>query len=493
MATIVVSYENEDYSKQIEYIFKLFFSVYGVDWRMIPYAKLFTFKPDAKDVVITYGKNRPRGRLHHQIHIYESHLFGQDYLKASSMPNTPLKRFDGIPIIYQGNNQVEGHVKHTEGLIETDIDIIASSFFMLTRYEEVVAPVQDKFERYPATASLAYREGFLERPIVNEYIELLWDWIDSFGLGFQRKNLWEGKDFAVCLTHDVDRIRKFRIIPPLLTLRCALFKKKNFKNALTIFEDYVKTNLRMKSDPYQVAFERVIDLEKRQGVRSSFYFMAHGEDYSIRNPFIVDLITRLKNENFEIGLHGSFDSYNNPTILKQEKERIQEVVENSVIGSRQHYLRWKTPDTWRALEKAGFIYDTTLGFADQVGFRSGICYPYKPFDIIENKEIDIWEVPLIVMDGSLFGYQNLSLEEGLKKIKKLIDVVAQYRGIFVTLWHNSSFYELENPGVFQIYRQMLEYITNKNALCSSVQDVLKIWCKAVKLCNSTNSVLQERK
>jgi len=474
-------YENNRFSTQIEYIFNLVFSIYGIDWRVMPYKELAGAELTPVSVVISYGKEEPEGSFPCQIHIYESRLFDREYLKPASMPETPLKRFNDLPIIYQGSKQVEGHLRRTKSLIETDIDIIASSFFMLTRYEEVIVDERDKFDRFPATASLAYKEGFLDRPIVNEYIELLWTWIDSFGLGFQRRNLWEGKDFAVCLTHDVDRIRKFRIIPPVFTLKRALFKNKSLGEAWMILADYIKTTLRMKDDPYQAAFEKVIDLEKERGVRSTFYFMAHGEDYFIRDPLIVGLIRRLENESFEIGLHGSFDSYDNSDILKEEKGRVEEVAGNPIVGSRQHYLRWKTPDTWRALEKASLMYDTTLGFADQEGFRSGICHPYRPFDIFENRVLDIWEVPLIVMDGSLFGYQNLLAEEGLERIQALVDTVEQYNGVLVVLWHNSSFYEPENPRATEVYNQILKYIVHKNALCGTVQDILGIWCRTVRL------------
>jgi len=465
-------HENNCFSAQIEYTFNLVFSIYGIDWRVMSYKELAGAELTPVSVVISYGEEKPEGSFPHHIHIYESRLFGQDYLELPSMPEAPLKRFNDLPIIYQGSRQVEAHVRRTESLIETDIDIIASAFFMLTRYEEVIVDERDKFDRFPATASLAYKEGFLDRPIVNEYIELLWTWIDSFGLGFQRKNLWEGKDFAVCLTHDVDRIKKFRIIPPLFTLKRALLRNKSLGEAWMIFSDYIKTTLRMKDDPYQAAFEKVIDLEKERGVRSSFYFMAHGEDYSIKDSFIVDLIRRLKNGSFEIGLHGSLNSYNALGALRTEKKKVEEVLGEPVIGSRQHYLRWKTPITWRSLEKTGIKYDTTLGFADHEGFRCGICCPYRPFDILENRVLDIWEVPLIVMDESLFGYQNLSLERGWQVMKALIDTVERYRGAFVILWHNSGFYELEHPGRLDVYKGMLNYLGSKDALHNTILETL---------------------
>ena len=45
---------------------------------------------------------------------------------------------------------------------------------MLTRYEELVVPDRGAHDRFPAAASVAVREGFLEIPIVDAYVELLW-------------------------------------------------------------------------------------------------------------------------------------------------------------------------------------------------------------------------------------------------------------------------------------------------------------------------------
>jgi len=90
------------------------------------------------------------------------------------------------------------------------------------------------------------------------------------------------------------------------------------------------------------------------------------------------------------------------------------------------------------LEPNGIKYDTTLGVADYEGFRCGICCPYRPFDILENRALDIWEVPLIVMEGTLFGYRGLSPGDGLKTVQRMVEAVERYRGVLVVLWHNSS-------------------------------------------------------
>ena len=51
-----------------------------------------------------------------------------------------------------------------------------------------------------------------------------------------------------------------------------------------------------------------------------------------------------------------------------------------MIGYRNHYLRFKLPETWKYLADAGFEYDTTLGYSNALGYRNGMCHPFRPYD-----------------------------------------------------------------------------------------------------------------
>lgn len=167
-----------------------------------------------------------------------------------------------------------------------------------------------------------------------------------------------------------------------------------------------------------------------------------------------------------------------------EKEKLEKVTENTIFGGRQHYLRWKSPDTWRILEKAGLKYDTTLSFADHEGFRCGICFPYKPFDVLGNRVLDIWELPLTVMDGSLFDYQNLTSEEGFQRIKKIINTVKKYQGVFVLLWHNSSLDPLELPGWIKTYERTMEYLGRQDIFDVTAKGITGWWESNISGCST---------
>jgi hypothetical protein len=478
---IVGIHDNTGFSAPIEYTLDSVLSVYGINYKVI---YLDEYKPEEYDpddiLAVTYGRERINGGFKKQVHIYSSGFFGSDYLKPASLPDTPLKKYRNLPVIYPGSGKFDGWVRKSDNLIETNIDIIASSFFMLSRYEEVVVYARDKHERFPATASLAYREGFLQRPIVNEYVEFLWSCIKALSPELKRRPLWpENREFAMCLTHDVDFVRKYSCIPPLLTIGGAVIKNRNPRLAKDILLEYLAALLSNKRDPYNT-FDYMLNLEQARGLTSSFYFMSEKTRYNIDQKGIKRLIKQIENAGCEVGLHGGYFSYDNPEEMDVEKACLDEVVNNKSYGCRQHYLRWKTPDTWRIQEKLGFLYDTSLSYADHIGFRCGICLPFKPYDVGENRKLDIWELPLIIMDGSLQGtdYQNLPPDAAFEEMVKTCDTVKKYRGVFTLLWHNSS---LDTLGAWKgwkdAYEKFVEYAGGQNVWSASGRGVIEWWLR----------------
>ena len=186
----------------------------------------------------------------------------------------------------------------------------------------------------------------------------------------------------------------------------------------------------------------------------------------------------------EVGLHGSFDSYNDFEMLASEKAELDRIVSNKQYGGRQHYLRWKTPNTWRILEQAGLKYDATLSFADHEGFRCGICLPYKPYDVLEDRALDIWELPLSIMEGTLQKYRGLSSKEAWESIKGLLDVVSKHHGLFVLLWHNSFLDELDIPDWKRLYERLIDYVGSKFIFGGNGRDIVE-WSEV----NFRNTIL----
>ncbi|WP_434290100.1 polysaccharide deacetylase family protein [Clostridium botulinum] len=467
-----IYYNNNSFYKQIEYVFSTIFNILGIK---IKYLKTIQEVTDEYGIVINYSDEILH--IENVINIKPSYLFKDMYLKIESMPRLPLKKYKDFPVIYCANED-EPYVINNGNNIITNIDIVQSIFFMLTRYEEVLLwdeVEKDIYGRFPAKESLAYKEGFLNLPIVNEYIEWLWQWIDSFNLGDKRRNLWGKYDFAACLTHDVDMPFKYiyplkKDIQNLKVKKASLAYRDIFLHALSAI-DY-------KKDPFYT-FDYIRKIEKKYNFTSSFYFMTGGTSnyenfYSIDDERVLHLMDILYSQNCEVGYHYSFNSYNDFSQRKKEKDLLDKHIPDKIYGGRNHYLRFKAPESWRISEKIGILYDTTLSYADYDGFRCGIAMPFKPFDISENRELDIYEIPLIVMEGTLKDrkYMNLNIKDAINEIKGKIDTVRKYKGVFTFLWHNSSF-DKENWNEWKtVFENTMEYLAKNNAVGISGKQVI---------------------
>lgn len=281
----------------------------------------------------------------------------------------------------------------------------------------------------------------------------------------------ENKKFSVCLTHDIDDI-----YPPISqTILSSLCCIKNFNF------DELKKQLYWKDKGNEFSpywnFKKIMKLEDKYDAKSSFFFLATNRDVNRFRYDIEDLENELSfiiDKDFEIGLHGGYYSYNNLEEIQKEKKRLEKVAGKNVIGYRNHYLQFEFPDTWELLAKAGFEYDTTFGYNEMVGFRNGLCRPFRPFNINTNKEIDILEIPLVVMDGALFSPLR-STYNAWEDVKKLIDAVEKYNGVLTLLWHNSAFNCPFRDHWFKLYEKILEYVYKKNSFITSGEEIWKVF------------------
>jgi peptidoglycan/xylan/chitin deacetylase (PgdA/CDA1 family) len=396
-----------------------------------------------------------------------------DWLQASSLAHQPLQIWNidstslaattvnpQIPVIYGDDPQNSNFFKSTEDNIYLGIDIFGSSFFMLTRYEEAVKTTRDRLDRFPASASLAYQAGFLDRPIVNEYLEIFWSCLKLLWPSLQRKQ----HHFKTYVSHDLDEpfLYAGTGISRLLR-RCAgdLIRRRSIvEMGKTIASWSQVVSGKPELDPYNT-FDLIMDINEANNLHSAFYFIADRTAgatdgfYTLDSPLIRDLLRKMHARGHEIGLHTSYNTYRNPIQTKKEFEILRracerEGIEQDMWGGRQHYLRWQTPTTFQNWEDAGLSYDSTLTYPEQVGFRCGTCYEYTVFNLLNQTKLKLKERPLCIMEVSILrtAYMGLDITNGtalsaMKIIKKRCKL---FNGLFTILWHNTGFansYEVE--------------------------------------------------
>ena len=372
-----------------------------------------------------------------------------DWLTERSIPATPVPRIaTGLPVPY-GRASLDGSPwqRDEDGILLAP-DVFGTAFFFLSRYEEVVSTVRDSHGRFPASASVAWASGFLERPIVDEQVDLLWAAMQALWPAIERRPT----SFRLRLTHDVDEPWSgvgHRSGEILHALAGDLLRRRDPDLAWRRTRGIVDARRgRFDRDPYDT-FDLLMATSERHGLRSTFYFLAGnvpGEPdfrYRIDHPRIVDLLARVHDHGHEVGLHASYDSYLRPDRIEHEFAALRAACrlagfDQPAWGVRQHYLRFEAPRTWRAHESAGFEHDSTLGFADAPGFRAGTSREYPLFDVLGARPLRLRERPLLVMDVTMLGYLAMSPTASADLARVVIDAARRHHGDAVVLYHNST-------------------------------------------------------
>lgn len=402
------------------------------------------------DVELTIGGETGRVRVADVLfRTAESQWLTEDALPPSPLPRWNLSA-DGLadaavaadlPVLYGG----VPFLRTRDGRVELGLDVLGSVFFLLTRYEEIVSRERDERDRFPASASLAVRAGFVDRPLANEYVEILWRVMSRVWPRLERG----ARKFAERPTHDVDFVSCRQSTLRATTDRAArdvLFRREPGL-ALARLGAYAR---RGKRDPFDT-FDLLMDASEQRGHRSTFYVIAGRTggkidgDYDLEDAFVRGLLRRIHERGHELGLHGSYDTLRDMEATRTELERLKRVAgeegaEQDAWGGRQHFLRWENPTTWRNYEEAGLAHDSTLTFAERAGFRAGTCFEYPVFDLVGRRPLGLRERPLIAMDASLVRYAKLDDEEVLAEVDRLRDRCRRFDGEFVLLWHNDWLY-----------------------------------------------------
>lgn len=451
---LIVLKTNAQNSKEKEYIANVIFKEFlGLAFR-IKWEEIKNYK-----LVLANGKQL----------IIEDHFFNKfpeekAYLKIENIPEevkwaeNDFLAEKNIPAIF-GNEKLEV----TENIIVCGIDIFASAFFMLTRWEEYVNKTRDEHDRFPASASLAYKNNFLDRPVVNEYVEILWRMMKQLDPALKRK---ERKPLLL-LTHDVDRPFQFTsCYSGLKVIFDDLVKRRSLSSAVKKLITKIGVHFFKKKDTFDT-FDFLMSQSEKMNLHSYFFFKGTGtssydRNYDMHSPEIQKIIQKIKARGHFIGFHPGYNAYNDEKQFANEKQQLEVCLEKKLTFGRQHFLRFDAPFTWQIWEKQSMLWDSTLGYADKEGFRCGVCYDYPVFDFLQMKQLKLREKPLIVMEGSLLSYQyNLDSKQIADKIKKLMEIVCRYRGIFVLLWHNSSLTDKKEK---ELYKNVLNswLIINKS-------------------------------
>jgi hypothetical protein len=356
-------------------------------------------------------------------------------------------------------------VEKTNHEYRVHYDILGLTCWMLSRREEIGRNDLDEHNRFPAKYSHAFLHHYLERPIVDEWLDILRQLIQRVWPQLKLKR----HQFEIKVSHDVDAPARYafqNLKGILRTMAGDVIVRKDLRPA--IVGPWIWLNSRHTihpSDPVNT-FDWLMDQSEHYGLTSAFYFICGRTDrskdalYDPEMPQVRALMRKVHERGHEIGLHPSYNTFNNPDEIRREADRLKKICcEEGIVqkswGGRMHFLRWDQAVTPKAWSDAGMAYDSTLGYADLPGFRCGTCFEYPAFDIKTNQMLPLRIRPLVAMDCTVIAERYLGLgstEAAFEKFNDLKNKCKAVSGVFTLLWHNSYFC---SPEDFSTYRRLL--------------------------------------
>jgi hypothetical protein len=333
-------------------------------------------------------------------------------------------------------------------------DIFAASFYLISRYEEYLPHVKDKHGRFTAAQSLAFKYDFLEKPVVDIWAYKLVAVLKEKFPDYE----FQQRKYAFISTLDIDNAYAYKY-KSLVRGVGGFFNDLLHVRFVRVWNRFAVT-FNIKKDPFDT-FDTILKLKKEQEVNSIFFFLIG--DYTTfdtnvsasKNKF--RLLIKEMLDYASVGLHPSYFTMNNASLLKKEKERLEGIINMPIQRSRQHYLRFSLPETYQNLIDLEVAEDYSMGYASNVGFRASTCTPFYFYDLDFEIQTPLKIFPFALMDTTLNDYMKLTPRQSLGRIRDLKNEVKAVNGSFITLFHNESLSDyLRWKGWKRLYDSMIK-------------------------------------
>ena len=318
---------------------------------------------------------------------------------------------------------------------EVPFDPFAATFYLISRYEEYLPHIKDKHERFSAESSIAYKAGFLQRPVVDQWALMIKDIISVRFPDF----VWPQRKFEFVNTIDIDNAYAYKAKGLMRSL--GGFARSLLELKGREFFDRLLVTLGLRPDPYDT-FAYLKDLQRIYELKTIYFFLL--ADYGLNdknvpytNPRFRSLIKDVADYAM-VGIHPSYGSNKKKSKLEAEVNRFEGIIHREVTRSRQHFLKLTIPETYRNLIDLDITDDYTMGYASEIGFRAGTCSSFYFYDLDLEFMTPLRIHPFAVMEGILKFYQNLGPQKALERVLPVVDAVKEVQGTFISLWHNES-------------------------------------------------------
>lgn len=333
-------------------------------------------------------------------------------------------------------------------------DIFSSIFYLVSRYEEYLPFVKDIHGRFTAHLSISAKLHILNKPMVNI-------WANKVKEILVRKFpalVFPKRQYKFVPTYDIDSAYAYSQKGLVRTIGGYILSLRDFQWRDIAQRTRVLTG--RERDPYNT-FDQQIKYQKEYKLKPIYFFLfAHygqfDKNINTRNSRFRFLVKSI-GDYASVGIHPSYNTVEQPVLLKKEIKNLGTVLNKDVSCSRQHFLRIVLPSTYRNLIEQDITDDYSMGYAALPGFRAGICTPFNFYDLDLEIETKLRIHPFAIMDGTLNDYLGLTPADAIDHIKTLIKEVKKVDGTFISLWHNESLSDQKRwKGWKRVYEQLIK-------------------------------------
>lgn len=307
-------------------------------------------------------------------------------------------------------------------------DIFAASFYLVSRYEEYLPHEKDMYNRYAHENSLAFKEGFLKKPLVNIW---LLDFLKKLQAAFPSM-LHKLAAFSYIPTYDIDIAWSYK--HKGLIRNIGGFIKKPTMERLQVLTGF-------KQDPYN-CYDFLNELHKQHNLEPIYFFLVatskSNYDKNI-SPFASAMLQLIRQhaKKYDIGLHPSWKSNENTLLVKKERKIIEDAGHVHVGKSRQHYIKFNLPETMERLVEAGIENDYSMGYGSINGFRASVASSFYWYDLKKETISRLKMHPFCYMDANCYYEQKLTADDAYKELIYYYEQCEKVKGTFITIFHNN--------------------------------------------------------
>lgn len=293
--------------------------------------------------------------------------------------------WNDIPIFFRGQGDIP-------------FDLPGAAFYLITRYEEYLPHEPDAIGRFPHTASIAFQQNFLSKPIIQHWVSLL---KKKVGNHFFQSLPPEPKWIS---GYDADILFQYQFQSPIASLGKFIRNlcKGNFQE-LSLQWKVMRGSI---SDPFDI-WQQLWQLCENKNIAPCFFFSGNEQQqgYDRQTSFLhptVHTIMQGCRQYGKLGWHPSFYSAADKLRMEKELARFQTTSPEKIKDVRFHYLRFTLPQSYQWLIDLGIENEYSMGYGAVNGFRASFSDSFLWFDLERNQVTNLRIHPFCFMDSTFY-------------------------------------------------------------------------------------------